>query len=205
MDETIAHLVKPRHLFLRKDVLGRESRVPAEPGIYAWYFKTTPSPEIDWNRCNESNGLRLLYVGISPSEAKTHGGKASKNNLRKRIRGHMNGNASGSTLRLSLGCLLSPTLGIQLRRNGKTERMHFSEGEDLLSEWLDQNASVCWVQHEAPWVIERAAVGQLYLPLNLSMNKLHPFYHTLSQARRSARQKARELPVYCKKLKATDR
>jgi hypothetical protein len=34
------------------------------------------------------------------------------------IRYHYTGNASGSTLRLTLGCLLAERLGIQLRRVG---------------------------------------------------------------------------------------
>jgi hypothetical protein len=61
----------------------------------------------------------------------------------------MRGNASGSTLRLSLGCLLSTTLGIQLCP-GPHGRMTFSAGEAKLSAWLHENAAVTWVVCPAP-------------------------------------------------------
>jgi hypothetical protein len=75
--------------------------------------------------------MTLLYVGISPKAPPKAGGRPSKQNLRTRIRTHYRGNASGSTLRLSLGCLFAETLMIELRRHGKSERRHFGkEGEE---------------------------------------------------------------------------
>ena len=41
-----------------------------------------------------------------------------------RIRYHFRGNAEGSTLRLTLGCLLIKPLGIELRRVGSGKRRH---------------------------------------------------------------------------------
>jgi hypothetical protein len=46
---------------------------------------------------------------------------ASKQALSHRVRYHMRGNAEGSTLRLSFGCILADQLGIELRRVGSTE------------------------------------------------------------------------------------
>ena len=48
--------------------------------------------------------------------------------MRERIRYHYQGNAEGSTLRLTLGCLLSEELDIELRRVGSGKRMTFAEG-----------------------------------------------------------------------------
>ncbi|WP_323183900.1 MULTISPECIES: GIY-YIG nuclease family protein [unclassified Streptomyces] len=45
--------------------------------------------------------------------------RTSAQNLRKRVRYHYRGNAAGSTLRLTLGCLL----GLELRRVGSGKRM----------------------------------------------------------------------------------
>jgi hypothetical protein len=60
-------------------------------------------------------------------------GKPSKQNLRSRIKNHYRGNAESSTLRLTLGFLLSEKLGIELRRVGSGKRMTFSQGEKVLS------------------------------------------------------------------------
>ncbi|MFF8174696.1 GIY-YIG nuclease family protein [Streptomyces chartreusis] len=50
--------------------------------------------------------------------------RTSTQNLRKRVRHHYRGNAAGSTLRLTLGCLL----GLELRRVGGGKRMTFRQG-----------------------------------------------------------------------------
>ena len=50
------------------------------------------------------------------------------------------GNAEGSTLRRTLGCLLAEQLGIELRRVGSGRRFTFLRGEQALSGWMAQNA-----------------------------------------------------------------
>ena len=107
----------------------------------------------------------------------------------------MKGNAEGSTLRLTLGCLLEEELGTQLRRVGSGKRMTFTNGETILSEWLENNAFVVWMVHPEPWVLEEELICRLSLPLNLDQNKKHPFHKTLSDIRKLAKQKARELPI----------
>src|ERR1700722_7026268 len=54
------------------------------------------------------------------------------------------GNAEGSTLRLTLGCLLAGELGLELRRGGSGGRLTFCDGEARLSGWLAENALVTW-------------------------------------------------------------
>ena len=49
--------------------------------------------------------FKLLYVGISCSAKPAAARQGSRQSLYNRIRYHMNGNAEGSTLRLSLGCV----------------------------------------------------------------------------------------------------
>src|SRR5207249_1234074 len=63
-----------------------------------------------------------FYVGISPARPVSAGGPV-RQNLRRRLRAHLRGNASGSTVRLTLGCLLRAGLGLTLRRVGSGERM----------------------------------------------------------------------------------
>ena len=103
------------------------------------------------------------------------------------------GNAEGSTLRLTLGCLLSENLGIQLRRVGSGNRMTFAAGEQALSQWMDENAFVAWFVCETPWEAEFALLGKLSLPLNLDQNRNHNFHSTLSALRKSAKERARNL------------
>jgi hypothetical protein len=97
--------------------------------------------------CHPFQDLFLLYVGIAPAAPKSNGKKISSKTLRHRIRSHLRGNAEGSTLRLSLGFLLAPQLGLELRRVGSGTTLTFAAGEAILSEWLDANASVAWLTH----------------------------------------------------------
>src|SRR5690349_9933035 len=96
-----------------------------------------------------------------------------------RLRYQMRGNAEGSTLRLTLGCLLSDELGLQLRRVGSGTRLTFCDGEKLLSEWLADNAFVTWEVTPEPWLLEHALINAVPLPLNLDQNASHAFCSTL--------------------------
>jgi hypothetical protein len=127
-------LLNPGRLWSRQEILSRASPVPKVPGVYAWYFRNMP-PHVPSTGCATAGDFNLLYVGISPSAPPANGKAASKQTLWHRIRYHMRGNAEGSTLRLSLGCLLAEQLGIGLRRVGSGKRFTFSTGEKLLSEW----------------------------------------------------------------------
>lgn len=108
-----------------------------------------------------------LYAGISPSQPPRNGKPPSQQNIRKRVTYHYRGNAEGSTLRKTLGCLLADELGIELRRVGSGTRRTFAAGEALLSQWMDENALVSWIAVSEPWLLERELFSALDLPLNL--------------------------------------
>ena len=182
-------------LYSRSQVLSNPCPVPAEPGVYAWFFRDVPAV-IPVEGCLVRDNLTLLYVGISP-KAPSKSGKASPQRLRDRVRYHYQGNAEGSTLRLSLGCLLRSDLEIQLRRVGSGRRVTFTTyGEDALSEWMNQNALVAWVTHDEPWLLEEELINSVSLPLNIQGNNHHPFQKTLSAVRSDARTIARDLPIF---------
>jgi len=125
MNSILAKLSIPTRLWSRADVLARPCPVPARPGIYAWYFRELPGC-VDATECAVHQGLTLLYIGISPKALAKNGKPPSRGTLRSRIRYHFRGNAEGSTLRLTLGCLMAAkSLGIQLRRIGSGSRMTF--------------------------------------------------------------------------------
>lgn len=121
MESYLCQLTNPVKLYSRTECLQKNGPVPRASGVYAWYFKEAP-PKVPLDNCIVHNGLYLLYIGISPSKPSKHG-KPSSQNLSKRIKYHYRGNAEGSTLRLTLGSLLSEYLSIELRRvgSGKTD------------------------------------------------------------------------------------
>lgn len=134
-------------------------------------------------------------MGISPKEPPKNGRAPSKSTLQGRINYHYTGNAEGSTLRKTLGCLLAAELGIQLRRVGSGRRMTFVEGEQALSAWMADNAYVSWVVRGSPWELEDELIAALDLPLNLQGNAHNQFRHVLTAARAGCVAQARALPV----------
>ncbi|SDX45486.1 GIY-YIG nuclease family protein [Thiocapsa roseopersicina] len=179
----------PARFWSRTEVLASPSPVPREPGVYAWYFRDIP-PGVPTADCHRCRNLTLLYIGIAPKAPPTNGARPSTQRLVDRVRYHYRGNAEGSTLRLTLGCLLSETLGIELRRVGSGKRMTFADGEMTLSGWMAENAFVTWVVDPAPWVLEERLISGLSLPLNLDMNRGHLFYPTLRALRKCAKREA---------------
>ena len=192
--EPLNPLLRPARLYTRAEVLAQPCPVPAEPGVYAWYFDRPPGGT-PLEGTHSVNGWSLLYVGISPRAPRPDGTSTSRQSLRSRLRYHYRGNAYGSTLRLTLGSLLAEEFGIGLRRVGSGTRLTFSEGEAALSEWMAAHARVCWLATRQPWTIESELIRQLVLPLNLDQNLHSPFRAALSAARARQRAIARSLPV----------
>jgi hypothetical protein len=137
-----------------------------------------------------------MYVGMSP-KAPSLAGPPSRSTLRKRIRTHYRGNAEGSTLRRTLGCLLAPALDIKLRRVGSGARYTFTNGgEQILDRWMDRHAFVTWLEVEAPWEIEQTLLSSgLSLPLNVDGNPSQDAVAIVRAARLKARHHADELEI----------
>lgn len=173
----------------RERVLAEPSLIPAARGVYAWFFQEVP-PGVPVEGCLTRGGATLLYVGISPKNER------SRSTLRKRIVYHYRGNAEGSTLRLTLGTLLAPLSDYPLRRVGSGKRFTFTHlGEQWLDRWLADNARVCWLEHEAPWALERQLLERYNLPLNIQDNAHHPYAAALSAVRKAARREALNTPI----------
>lgn len=189
-------LLWPNKLYRGAEVMSKLSAVPRTPGVYAWYFDELPNG-IDASACHTLEDKTLLYVGISPSAPPTNGKAPSRSHLNRRLRTHFGGNASGSTLRLTLGCLLNEQLGIQLRRVGSGGRYTFTNpGEQILDRWMDEHAYVAWLACERPWEVEkRILLSGISLPLNLAGNPQAHHVDYLSPLRRSSRTRANELEI----------
>jgi hypothetical protein len=170
------------------DLHDRPDLPPATAGVYAWFFKMIPSG-VPCDGCIERDGRTLLYVGISPASA------TSRETLRSRIRYHYRGNAEGSTLRRTLGCLLRTELGTVLRHVGSGKRRTFGPQEAALSRWMAENATVAWVEVARPRLSEQYLLNSVSLPLNIEGNNRHPFRSDLRVHRAQARLEAKGLPV----------
>jgi hypothetical protein len=177
----------------RSVVLGPPSPVPRAAGIYGWWFDELPDADIDISGCA---GWARLYAGISPKAPPRNGRAPSRQTLRSRIRTHYTGDAAGSTLRPTLGCLLADNgLSIALRRYGSGSRRHFGAGERDLSRWMAERARVSWLFVSEPWIVEEELIAVLDLPLNLDQNANHAFYGTLQKRRADAASAAEALPA----------
>ena len=192
LSQQLQSLINGLELYSRRKILATTSLPPSVPGVYAWFFKDIPG-DISVYDCVTKDSLTLLYVGISPDKI---GKPNSRQNLRRRITTHFQGNAEGSTLRRSLGVLLAQTSGYPLRRVGSGKRMTLTHsGEQWLDDWMTENAFVCWLEHQAPWEFEEELLGSLSLPLNIKGNRDHPFARVLTEARIQAIRSAREWPI----------
>lgn len=181
----------PDRFFSRTDVMSRPTPVPAVNGIYFWWFKEIP-PGVPTEGCIIQDGYTLLYVGISPDKK---GKPNSRANLRQRIKTHYSGNAEGSTLRRTLGVLLSTESNFPLRRVGSGTRTTFTHpGEQWLDKWMEKNAHVYWVANEEPWVLEEKLISSISLPLNLQGNN-HNFKPILSAMRSKAMAEAKIMEI----------
>nr|DAL48983.1 MAG TPA_asm: GIY-YIG nuclease superfamily protein [Caudoviricetes sp.] len=171
--------------------MSKPTPVPAVNGVYFWWFKEIP-PGVPAEGCITYEGYTLLYVGISPDQ---RGKPNSRSNLRKRIKTHYSGNAAGSTLRRTLGVLLSGISCFPLRRVGSGSRMTFTHpGEQWLDTWMEKNAKVHWIPVEAPWELEDMLIASIPLPLNIQGNA-HDFKITLSGMRSQAAAEARLMEI----------
>lgn len=180
MHQVLHALLNSAKLWAPSEILTRPSPVPAEPGLYAWYFCEVP-PGVPTDGCVMREGATLLYLGIS------------KQSLRTRLRSHLRGNACGSTLRLSLGCLLANHLDLELRHAGNGDDTTFGPGEAVLSKWLCEHARITWRPSPEPWKNESDFIATMPLPLNLKHNQCHPFFPTLSKLRGEAKRRAASL------------
>src|SRR5262249_54580296 len=196
MSKNSEPLLHPVRLYSALDIASRHCPVPTRPGVYGFYFNEPP-PGINTSGCHRVDQHALLYVGIAPKPPPTNGRAPSRSNLRQHLRTHYYGNAEGSTLRRTLGCLLSERLGIKLRRVGSGGRYTFTNpGEQLLDDWMQQHAFVTWVETSAPWELEAELLSSsLRLPLNVDGNPWIEAVALVRAVRLKARQLADELDI----------
>lgn len=158
----------------------RGVRVPAAPGLYAWWHAPgllpgmthgASGPTLSADGC-----LELAYVGIAGS-------------LRGRLDGDHLGSSTGkSTLRRALGAWLGAEQGwITEWRSSRVQ--HDAMSEKAMTTWMEKHLSVTWVLHESPHDVESGVITILAPPLNHQFNQSHPNWPALDTARREWRRR----------------
>lgn len=162
-----------------------KAQLPKQSGIYAWWMLGTPLSCAPATKHPTERGLGLVYVGIAPN------GLGRKSTLRSRVLGnHLNGNIAASTLRRTLASLLIKELSLEPSKKG-TKVVLSKEHNARLSAWQQTHLRLTWHETAKPWDIEDKVIAALQPPLNLDDNEAHPFFETLSAARRALRLTAR--------------
>lgn len=138
-------------------------RIPDKPGNYIVLFKSSvPFPSIGYNiKCATYQNMAIVYTGSAGTS------------LNKRIISqHLRGNASLSTLRLSLGCLMRYELIPRDVDNPDNGHIRFSDNDELaISLWMQNNLIFCYLPNDNPEELENQLIKQLNPPLNLQNNR----------------------------------
>ena len=159
--------------------------LPKTGGLYAWWIHKNALAGVPVNKHPTEQALDLLYVGIAPS------GVTSKSTLRSRVVGnHMRGNIAASTLRRTLAALLIHELRLTPIKKGTKVILPRHQNAQL-SAWQQMHLRLTWHETQQPWLIEAGVIAALQPPLNLADNGEHPFFPTLSAARKALQQAAR--------------
>jgi len=180
-------LCSPAKLYSPSEVL---DSIPERKmnGIYTWWFRKLPDFVPD--TATVVGGFNLMYLGIGPVRAK------SNQHLYGRLKNHLSPDSTKSTVRRTLGSLLSKPLRLSfvVSRISAGNKPHFGlgDGEMRLSDWMAQNARISLLEYSSPWEIEALLIHRLDLPLNIEQNSHHPFYPTLKRLREEQFRLARQ-------------
>jgi hypothetical protein len=157
--------------------------LPKEPGLYAWWTVRGSIPGVPQCPHPTQDRLDLFYVGIAPKDA------SSRATLRSRVRGnHIRGNTGSSTFRQTLASLLFENRGWKPRMTDRP--LLTSEDNKELMKWQHQHLRLTWAIHPRPWEIEHEVIRRVEPPLDLAGNQAHPFWQTLTDARKRFKQAA---------------
>jgi hypothetical protein len=185
-------LLCPKQFYIATAIAADPRIVPAEPGIYGWWFDNT-LPIVPMADSIEVDGRRLLYVGICPSGVQRTSGNRT---LRHRMKNHCRGPIAQSTLRRTLTSLLRETLDLTVDIRGSKKAMP-PEDEQRLTAWMSEHARVGWMPHGRPWELENLLIrGGPRLPLNI-LGSTDPFVSELRALRRKLGSVGNSQPGIC--------
>ena len=117
------------------------------------------------------DGFDLLYVG------------ASLDPLRRRVLCHLTGNTRTSSLRMTVGAILSRELELEPTGAGNRTCYDFGAGEARLTEWLVNHTRVGLIPTPNPFGLEKTILRDVPLPFNISERRRHPYSKFLMAVR----------------------
>lgn len=159
-EDLISKLINPSKFWSRSEMRTKLNPVPNDPGVYAWWFDTSPCDSVPLEGVKAIDGKMLLYVGKAGTS------------LRIRLNQHFGNRAGSSTVRRTLGAFLFEELILSNENAGTKSKVSFRiEGEKRLTEWIIQHAVVSWIVCNNPKQIESLIVKQCILPLNIQESK----------------------------------
>lgn len=152
--------------------------VPHEPGVYFVFFDSGTCLleqcgylEFDDTYPVSVDGYDLLYVG------------ATMRDLRLRLMNHLTGNSRASSLRMTLGALLSEELHLEPVGDGTRTYFDFGDGERRLTDWIGAHTRVGFQACSNPFAIEKQLLKSIAAPLNITDRKRHAFSKYLMNLR----------------------
>lgn len=181
IEADVNYFAKPDEVFSLKDLQKNPTLCPSRPGVYGWYFDEPP-PYVPKNGCTPvktgfwpfRTTLWLLYIGQAD--------KLKDRIMKYHIGGGHYAQGTMSSLRLSLGCLLSDRFGLKLYYPPES----FGEKDKKLNKWLEEHARIAWIETQYLDAMELGAIEKYTLPLNYKHSR-YPIAKPLSDLRTAFR------------------
>ena len=153
----------------RKPTKEERAGVVATHGVYAWYsdllLAKQAKPNVPVNGHWRIDDFLLLYIGI-----------VTQRPIKKRLYyASGRGRADQHLVPMGLGCLLSNTLGIELRQGKQPGFLVFVPREPLQN-WIADHVCFKYLETKEAKALEPMLITELRPLLNLEYNEQHPFY-----------------------------
>lgn len=161
-------------------------QVPDAPGVYTALLERRDGLV----KALEDAGLDHSALADEPRPIVYIGSSGSS--LRRRLRTHVVGDSRRSTLRMTLGALLAPQLGLEPIGTPGHTYFEFGGQEAVLSRWIEDHLSFAFFECVAPVSIESAMIIQCRPALNISYQRASRHARRLMQLR--SRYSMRRLP-----------
>ena len=144
-----------------KDVIGIDSLVPENPGLYCIRIKNIYALPEPFRTELKSRGNNIIYIGI-----------ASQSLNKRMLNQELRANGHGTFFR-SLGAILGfrpPFNSLAKKRNKRNYKFSTSD-ENRIIDWINENLMVNWIEKNSGWeTIETALIIKHKPLLNIANN-----------------------------------
>lgn len=178
IEECIHQITSPKKLYSFNEIKNLPKEITSVRGVFACYSKIIP-PNIIVPQEYKFLGSTLLFIGICPRSE-------NRRTLLDRWKEIFEGDADAAIIRLTLGCLLSKALNIQL--TWQKNKWTFLEGETAVSKWVADNISITWFKYQKPWEIRKRVIQEICPALNDQNNPKNPNNNFLRNLRAKCKQ-----------------